>query len=477
MGILALLLGVALLVPIGIAAASGGPDVSALALSALIAAASGILLVLLGKKAELGVREAIAVVTGSWLLYALLGGLPYLLSGVLPTLTDSFFEAMAGFTTTGTTVVTNIEALPTGILFWRNFTQWLGGMGIIVLSVALLPYLGVGGMELLRTEASGLTVERIVPRIRETAMLLWGVYAVLTLAETVLLSLGGMSVFEAVLHSFATMATGGFSPKNASVAAYPSPYLQWVIIVFMFLAGANFTLHYLGLRGRLSAYWKNGEFRFYLGATAVSILLTAAALWWAKGPAGGAAGAGVERTLRDAAFQALSLITTTGFATADFELWPVVVQGLFLFLMLIGGCAGSTAGGIKYVRIVLMGRYARAQMQKLVHRRAVKEISLDGRPVADEVSHGVQAFFFLYLSLWVAGSAALTALGMDLVSALSAVAANMGNVGPGLGAVGPTDNYFGQPAAAKWLLSVLMLAGRLEIFPVLALLTRGVWRK
>lgn len=471
MGFLALMLGVALLVPLGIAAFTRGPDLPAFLLSAGISSGVGGLLILVGGQEELGAREACAVATGTWLLYAALGGLPYLLSGALPTFTDAFFETMSGFTTTGTSVVADVEKLPVGILFWRNFTQWIGGMGMIVLSVALLPFFGVGGLRLVDAEASGISVDRLVPRIGETAKRLWGAYVVITLAEILLLSLGGMPVFDSILHTFATLATGGFSNKNASIGAYPSAYLQWVIIVFMFLSGTNFTLHYFGLQGKISAYWKSDEFRLYLAVSIGATLFAAAFLGWAGGTGG------VERTLRDAAFQVLSIITTTGFATADYELWPVVIQGLLLFLMLIGACAGSTGGGIKYVRLCLMIRQAKAQLLRLVHRRAVQEVRLDGRPALEEVRHGAGTFFLLYLALWVAGSLALVGLGMDLISALSAVAANMGNVGPGLGAVGPTDNYFAQPAATKWILSVLMAAGRLEIYPMLVLFHRAAWRK
>lgn len=471
LGFVALLLAAALTVPVVISAAGGGPDLWALGASALAAGVVGACLVIFGGREEPGVREGFAVVTGTWLLVSSLGALPYWLSGALSAYTDAFFEAMSGFTTTGATVVADIEGLPRGILFWRSFTQWLGGMGIIVLTVALLPMFGVGGLQLLNAEAPGPTSERLVSRIQATAKLLWGVYAFLSAAEALLLIAGGMPPFEAVLHTFSTMATGGFSPKNAGVAAYPSPYLQWVIIVFMTLAGASFSLHYFAWRGKsLSAYWKHSEFRFYAATLCAGTLVAAALL-------AGRSHAGVEQVVREAAFQVVSVVTTTGFVTADFALWPGVVQALLLCLMFLGACSGSTGGGMKQIRPFLMCKHSAAQMVKLVHPRAVKGLFLDGRPVAEDVIEGVQSFLFLYLAAWVFGSLSLAALGSDLVTAISAAASALGNVGPGLGAVGPAHGYAGLSAPAKWILAVLMLLGRLEIFPVLALLSREHWRR
>ncbi|MDP6618323.1 MAG: TrkH family potassium uptake protein, partial [Nitrospinota bacterium] len=333
LGFIALLLGASLVIPAAISAVLGGPDLMALGASALISAAVGGGLIFLGGKEEMGVRDGFAVVTGTWLLISLLGALPYWLSGILPAYTDAFFEAMSGFTTTGATVVRDIEALPEGILFWRSFTQWLGGMGIIVLTAALLPLFGVGGLQLLNAEAPGPTFERLVPRLQETAKLLWGVYVLLSAGEAVLLMAGGMPPFEAVLHALATMATGGFSPKNASVAAYSSPYLQWVIIVFMGLAGTSFSLHYFALRrGSVSTYWKDTEFRFFLAMIVLATAVTTLVILW-RAPEG------VERAIRDAAFQVVAIITTTGFVTADFEHWPILLQTLLLFLMFFGGCS------------------------------------------------------------------------------------------------------------------------------------------
>ncbi|MFQ5915081.1 MAG: TrkH family potassium uptake protein [Nitrospinota bacterium] len=471
LGFIALLLGAALVIPVAISAVAGGPDLVALAASVLISGAVGGCLLYFGGREEMAARDGFAVVTGTWLLVSFVGAFPYWLSGTIPSYTDAFFEAISGFTTTGATVVANIEDLPAGILFWRSFTQWLGGMGIIVLTVAFLPLFGVGGLQVLNAEAPGPTFERLVPRLRETAKLLWGIYLLLSVSEVLLLLAGGMPPFEAVLHTFSTMATGGFSPKDASIAAYSSPYLQWVIILFMGLAGTSFSLHYFALRGRsLSSYWKNTEFRFYLSMLGAATLVTTLFLLWQTQ-------AGAERAVREAAFQVVAIVTTTGFVTADFELWPVVLQALLLFLMFFGGCSGSTGGGMKHMRLLLLFRHSGAQMLKLIHPRAVKGLLLGERPVTDDVIEGIQSFFFLYLTLWVGGSLALSALGMDLVTGISAAASALGNVGPGLGAVGPADNYAGLPALAKWILSALMLLGRLEIFPVIILLSRETWRR
>ena len=471
LGFIALLLGGVFLIPTVIAVIRGGGDMVSFAASAVISVVAGAFLIFMGKKEELGIRDGFALVTGTWLFIAILGAFPYWLSGILPSYTDAFFEAMSGVTTTGATVLRDIESLPDGIMFWRSFSQWLGGMGIIVLTAALLPLFGVGGLQILNAEAPGPTFERLVPRIQETAMLLWGVYVLLSAAEFLLLFAGGMPVFEAVLHTFTTMATGGFSPKNTGVAAYASPYIQWVIIVFMFLAGTSFSLHFFALRGKsLKGYWKNTEFRFYLTVICVAIVFTAGILIW-KVPGD------IERSIRDAAFQVVAIVTTTGFVTADFEHGPMVLQGLLLFLMFFGGCAGSTGGGMKHMRLLLLVRHSGVQMVKLIHPRAVKGLFLGEHTVTDEVIQGVQSFFFLYLSLWAGGTIVLAATGLDLLTGISAAASALGNVGPGLGEVGPVENYAGLPGTAKWVLSALMLMGRLEIFPVLVLLSPGIRRR
>jgi trk system potassium uptake protein TrkH len=468
LGLLLLCLAAALLVPAAAAVAFGSPDLPAFLLSAAVTAGVGLLLVLACPGPhDLSSRDGFAVVALAWVFFAAFGALPYWFAGTFPAYTDAFFEAMSGFTTTGATVMTDIEVHPPGILLWRSFTQWLGGMGIIVLSLAVLPALGVGAVHLFRAEVPGPTHDRLVPRVRETAKLLWLVYIILSAAEVLLLRLGGMDLLEAVHHTFTTMATGGFSVKNASIAAYPSPFLQWVITAFMFIAGANFVLHFHALRGNLLSYWRDPEFRFY---TAVALTATALAAW-----ATGGGERGPEATFRGAAFNVVSILTTTGYVTADYERWPAFAQLLLLFLMFVGGCAGSTGGAMKNVRVLLLFKNAHRELHKLVHPKAVRLVRLGGRVVPEEVLHSVQAFALFYVLVFVLAAAAMTALGFDLVSAAGAVATTLGNVGPGLGSVGPTDHYAGVPFLGKWILAACMLVGRLELYTVLILFLPDFW--
>jgi len=423
------------------------------------------------KASDLGPREAFAVVSLSWILCSAIGALPFYLHGSVSTYTDAFFKAMSGFTTTGASVLTNIEANSRGILFWRSLTHWLGGMGIIVLSLAILPFLGVGGMQLFKAEVPGPVPEKLTPRIQQTALLLWGVYVILSVAETILLLFAGMSLFEALTHTFGTMATGGFSPKSLSVGFYRSPFVDWIITAFMFLAGANFTLHYFALRGRLSIFWKDEEFRFYalvalLGTATIMTVLLAGKTY-----------ASLSDALRYSAFQVVSILTTTGFVTADFERWPAYAQLLLLVLMFIGGCAGSTGGGMKNIRVLLLARQAKAEILRLLHPRAVIVPRVGGKVVEREAMNSVAVFFFVYMTLFVGASLVMAGMGLDLVSAISSVAATLGNIGPGLGIVGPMDNYAAVPQAGKWVLSLCMLLGRLELFTVLMLFVPGTWRK
>ena len=421
--------------------------------------------------ADLGVREAFAVVTFSWVVASVVGGLPYLLHGTVPSFTDAFFEAMSGFTTTGASVLSDIEANPRGILFWRDLTHWLGGMGIIVLSLAILPFLGVGGMQLYKAEVPGPIPEKLTPRVQQTALLLWGVYVLMSVAQTVLLMLGGMNLFESLTHTFGTMATGGFSPLNKSIGQYNSAYFDWIITIFMFLAGANFTLHYLFLKGKWGVFWKDDEFRFYTyvtgGATLiVSVLLLATGTY-----------AGVADALRYAAFQVVSMITTTGFVTADYETWHPGTQIVMLLLMFVGGCAGSTGGGIKNLRIMLVLRHVKMELLRILHPQGIMTCRVCGKPVPRDAITSVTAYFILYIALFATATIVMACLGLDIVTAISSVAATIGNVGPGFGSVGPMDNYAGVPAAGKWVLSLCMLLGRLELYTVVLLFLPVTWRR
>lgn len=463
-----------MLLPLAWAVHDGSPDARAFLVSIGVGLLLSALLHRGGRRAdygELDIQDGFGVVALAWLAASLLGALPFWLHGVAPTFADAFFESVSGFTTTGASVIADVEACPRGILFWRGLTHWLGGMGIIVLGLAVLPFIGVGGMEMFRAEVPGPSKEKMTPRIRETAARLWGVYALLTAAQAALLSLGGMSAFDALIHSFGTVATGGFSTLNRSLGQYGSAYFEWVTALFMFLAGANFVLHYRFLRGDLSAFFKNDEFRVYAGIVLASTVAVSAELMRAG------VFASAPEAVRHGAFQVVSVITTTGFVTADFELWPSFVKMLLFFLMFAGGCAGSTGGGIKTIRLIVLWRHMRAGMQELLHPRAVVHIKVGGKPVKEEAISSVTSFFILYMTVFTCGTFFMTLTGLDFTTAVTGTASTLGNVGPALGALGPMENYSAVPRAAKWGFSALMLLGRLELYTVLLLFMPRTWRR
>ena len=470
-GFLLLFLAAAMLAPAPFAIYYADGALPSLLLSAGITAGIGQAMRRASKiTGDLRAKEGFAIVTFGWLLFSFFGSLPFLFSGAIPSFTDAFFETVSGFTTTGASILTNVEAMPSSLLFWRALTQWLGGMGFIVLSLAILPFLGVGGMQLFRAEVPGPVADRLTPRITQTAKILWGVYVLLSLVQTLLLLLGGMSLLDALSHTFATMATGGFSTRNASVGAYQSAYIDWVIIIFMFIAGANFSLHYRALRGDVKIYRFDRDFMLYAGivlvATALVFISNLLYLYTDS-----------ERALRDALFQVVSIQTTTGFATADYELWSFFAQYLLLMLMFVGGSAGSTAGGIKVIRLYLVVKFIMNEFTRLLHPQAVVPVRVRRAPVSREIVANVVGFFALYIACFVVGVGVITLFGQDLETAIGAVAATLGNVGPGLGNVGPMDNYGFLPDVSKWTLSVLMLLGRLELFTVAILLTPAYWRR
>ncbi|MCR4442076.1 MAG: TrkH family potassium uptake protein [Peptococcaceae bacterium] len=424
-----------------------------------------------GFKGSFQNREAFAVVSLSWLTASLFGAVPYLLSGTFTSFGDAFFETMSGFTTTGASVITDIEALPHGVLFWRSLTHWLGGMGIIVLFLALLSSLGVGGLQMFKAESPGPVAEKIKPRISETAKVLWYTYLVFTAAETVLLKLLGMPLFDALCHTFGTLATGGFSTKNASIGYYTNPLVHWVIILFMFLAGANFALHFHAFQKRsLRSFWKNSEFKLYALLVLVSVIAVTGHLTAAFDQP-------VEASLRQAAFQVVSIMTTTGYATADFGSWPPFGKALLVILMFIGGCSGSTGGSIKVGRILFLLKQCRLELQKAMHPRAILTAKIDGKSIHNEVLINVLQFFFIYMAITGISTVLMAALGLDLVSAFTSVAATLGNVGPGLGSVGPACNYSFVPLPGKFYLAFLMLLGRLELYTVLVIFLPSFWKK
>jgi trk system potassium uptake protein TrkH len=434
---------------------------------------------------ELGIREGFAIVTLGWVVAAFFGSFPYLFAGIFSIegrtswveFSFCYFESMSGFSTTGATVLTEIEHLSHAMLFWRSFSHWLGGMGIVVLAVAILPMLGVGGMQLFRAEAPGPQTDRLTPRIAQTAKLLWGVYILFSVVETLLLWLGDMTLFDALCHTFGTMATGGFSTKNQSIAHYDSVYIETVITVFMFLAGTNFALHYRALRGDVKSYFKDTEFRFYCIVVFVGILLISWNIVRFKNIDGQVPYDSVWDSIRYASFQVLSITSTTGYGTADFEMWPALSQFILITLMFYGGCAGSTGGGMKQIRFLLLIKQSGAEIKRLIFPHAILPIRVNDRVVPSEVLTHVLGFFFFFIGIFAIVTCIMSTLGLDLITAASCTIAAMGNIGPGLGDVGPLDNYAHIATAGKFILSFCMLLGRLEIYTVLILFSSNFWKK
>ncbi|MBI1286214.1 MAG: TrkH family potassium uptake protein [Flavobacteriales bacterium] len=421
------------------------------------------------EKPNIRKREGFLIVSFGWLVMSLSGTLPYVMSGSVPHFTDAFFETMSGYTTTGASIINDLDIIPRDILLWRSMTQWIGGMGIIVLAVAILPVLGIGGMQLFVAESPGLKPDKLAPKIRDTAKRLWLVYLGLTVAEFIALKVAGMGWFDSLNHALTTMATGGFSTYNSSAAEF-SPAIQYVIIVFMFLAGTSFTLTYFGITGQIKKVIENEEFRYYAGITAlVSIAATVVVA--------NVIDEGVEKAFRDSLFQVVSLITTTGFVSADYTSWTPFLTIVFFMLLFIGGSAGSTAGGVKVVRHIILFKNSFLELKRQLHPSAIIPVRLNKRAVEQSITYNVVAFIMMYILIFAIGSIIITTLGVDLDTAMGAVATSLGNVGPGIGHVGPTDNFSWLSSGAKWLLSILMLIGRLELFTVLILFTPYFWRK
>lgn len=418
----------------------------------------------------LGKREGYIIVTFSWVLISVFGALPFMISGAIPGFADAFFETMSGFTTTGASVLTDIESVPKDLLYWRSLTQWLGGMGIIVLSVAILPILGIGGMQLFMAEMPGVTYDKLHPRITSTAKRLWGIYVMFTAAQIILLWAGEMNFFDAVCHSFTTMATGGFSTRNNSIAAFGS-YSQYVIIFFMFLAGTNFTMHYFMLHGQLRKVFHNEEFRTYVLIIGVATVIITASLSYFNHLEGFSDG------FRDALFTVVSILTTTGYVTANYLSWPGLLWMIIFILMFIGGSAGSTGGGMKIIRQLLMFKNSWMELRRSIHPNAVLPVKYNHKSVPQDIVFKLMAFFLMYILVFTSGTIALSVLGLDFETAVGASITCLGNIGPGIGLVGPVDNFNFLPEAAKFVLSFLMLLGRLELFTVLILFSPYFWKR
>ena len=416
-------------------------------------------------------RDGFGVVTFGWLIAAVFGALPYMLSGVIPHPVPALFETLSGFTTTGASVLSDLEHVPRGIHFWRALTHWFGGMGVLVLCVAILPFLGVGGMQIYRAEVPGPAKDRLTPRITTTAKLLWGVYVFLTLFETLLLKfVGGMNWFDALCHSFGTIATGGFSTRSASIGAYNSPVIDGIIMAFMFISGINFTLHYHALTGKPGRYWRDSEFRVYVGLLLFASAFITINIWTSGYNT-------IGHCIRDASFTTISTMTTTGFCTADFDLWPNASRYLLMILMFSGGCAGSTSGAIKLLRINIVFKKMFREIRLFMRPMSVIQMKYDGRVVESETISHITAFIFLYLSTFVVAVLLMTLCTPDLESAASSVATTLGGVGPGLNAVGASQNFSGIPHFGQLVLIGCMLLGRLEFYTVFLLFLPSFWKK
>lgn len=433
-------------------------------------------------KKEMNKREGYIVVSFGWIIMALSGTMPYMITGTIPEFSSAFFETMSGFTTTGASILNDIESVPKGVLFWRSLTHWIGGMGIIVLAIAILPLLGIGGMQLFAAEAPGPSADKLHPRITDTAKRLWLIYFGYTAAETILLQVAGMSFFDAINHSMCTLSTGGFSTKNASVAYWNGePIIQYIIIFFMFLAGTNFVLSYFAFKGKVQKIIGDEEFRLYFKFVAVFTLIAAFIIYfradlglssidhpmvWGK----------AESAFRHALFQVLAIITTTGFVTADYTLWTPFLVVFFFGLMFLGGSAGSTSGGVKVVRHLLLIKNGFIEFKRALHPNAILPVRYNKKAVSGNIVFNVLAFFILYMLSFIIGALGFSMMEIDFESSIGLAASSLGNVGPALGDFGPVNNYAALPSVGKWWCSFLMLIGRLELFTVLVLFTPFFWR-
>ena len=456
-----------------------------LILSGTIVLSVGLILMLLSKdfSKEMNKREGYIVVTFGWIVMAISGTIPYILTGAIPNFTNAFFETISGYTTTGSSILENIESLPYGILFWRSLTHWIGGMGIIVLAIAILPLLGIGGMQLFAAEAPGPSTDKLHPRITDTAKRLWLIYFGYTAAETVLLNFAGMSFFDALNQSMSTLSTGGFSTKNDSISYWnDTPLVQYIIILFMFLAGANFVLSYFGFKGNIRKIFKDEEFKLYVKFILIFTLIAFTFIYidsslthpsdllhpmvFGK----------VEASLRHSLFQVISIVTTTGFISADFTTWTPFLLVFFFGLMFLGGSAGSTSGGVKVVRHLLLIRNGFMEFKRSLHPNAVVPVRYNTKAVSGDIVFNILGFFILYMLSFIIGALGFAIIGIDFESAIGVAASSLGNVGPALGEFGPANNFFNMPSIGKWWASFLMLIGRLELFTVLILFTPFFWR-
>ncbi|MBN1115939.1 MAG: TrkH family potassium uptake protein [Bacteroidales bacterium] len=463
--------GLFMLLSLSVAGIYKDGDASAFLYSALITIGSGLLFFIITRKASknIGKREGYIIVSAVWVFFSLFGSLPFIISKSIPGFTDAFFETISGFTTTGSSILNNIEEMPHGILFWRSLTQWLGGMGIVVLSLAILPAFGIGGMALFAAEAPGIIPDKINPKIKDTAKILWRIYVIFTVSEMIFLIIGGMDLFDAICHSFTTMATGGYSTKQASIAHWDSPYIHYVIIFFMVLAGTNFSLSFLAISGQSKKMFKNEEFKQYISFIGIFTLIVATGLLITTNY-------GVEKSFRNSLFQVVSILTTTGYTTDDYLLWHPFLTILVFLIFFIGGSTGSTGSGIKTMRIALLIKNSFYELRRLIHPNAVIPVRFNKRTVNNQIISNVLAFFFFYIVTFFISSLVFMLFVDDFETSIGSVATCLGNIGPGIGSIGPAANFSHIAAGGKWFLSFLMLLGRLELFTIIILFSPAFWK-
>ena len=437
-----------------------------------ITAGVGLLLAALGKGGErqLTRRDGYVLVSFAWVAFSLFGMLPFYIGGYIPDIADAFFETMSGFSSTGATILDDIESLPHGILFWRSMTQWIGGLGIIMFTIAVLPIFGVSGLQVFAAEASGPTHDKVHPRIGITAKWIWSIYTGITTLLVCLLMLGGMDWFDSICHAFATTGTGGFSTKQASVAYYNSPYIEYVISIFMFISGINFTLVLLFVNRKFKKFISNAELKFYFSSVVFFTAVIAIALYYTSPM-------GMEESFRKSLFQVISLHTSTGFATDDYMQWSPVLWGLLTIIMLMGACAGSTTGGLKCIRMVILTKVSRNEFKHILHPNAILPVRINKQVISSSIVSTVLAFCFIYITIIVISTLLMMTMGVGAEESIGCVISSIGNMGPGLGETGPAYSWNALPDAAKWLLSLLMLLGRLELFTVLLLFTPDFWKR
>lgn len=458
-----------MIAPLGVSIYYGESDFKAFFIAILITAFVGTILSFSrARKEAVRYKEGFMIVGLGWLLISIFGAIPFLLAGTFDNFIDAFFETVSGFTTTGASVLKDIESQPHGILFWRSLTHWLGGMGVLVFTLSLLPAVGMSSLNILKAESTGPTPGKLVPKIAETARILYIIYILLTGLEIIFLKIGGMPLFDAVTHTFATVGTGGFSTKNKSIAAYNMPSIEWVIMIFSFLAGVNFSLYYDVLMGKFKSLFKDREFQFYCTVIGIAIILITINITDSWG--------NILLSFRQAAFQVVTIISSTGFATLDYSIWPAFSKMILFILMFFGGCAGSTSGGIKILRVMIVFKYIKREFYKLIHPNSVISIRIGGQTIPENVVQNVIVFVLLYFLIFAGLSLILLTQDMDLISSTSAVVASLSNIGPGFGSVGPAMNYAGLTIFTKILLSFTMILGRLEIYTVLILITSIFWK-